>query len=154
MERRTSTRPHLFAICAAMLLHACVAARVHAADAPSGSIKGNTPLSGCKLPSPKDDSYPRAAKLRSISGRALALIERSPEGRVKVLRIEISNPYGVFDESVRRILTSFRCEPIEVARQLRMSVAFSMSPGPEFPHFDGADDQISVRGERLPPGVR
>ncbi len=152
MGRRMSTRPHLFTIGAAILLHAAGAAHVHAADAPSGVITSDTPLSGCKLQALNDDFYPRAALLRSISGRALALMERSPEGRVKIVRIAISNPPEIFERAISRFVARFKCAPIADARQFTLSVSFTIDPAPEFPHFDGADEQISVRGQLIPRG--
>jgi TonB family protein len=126
----------------------------NAADAPGGAISGGTHMSGCRLRKVNRDAYPEDAKLDSISGRVLALVERSPEGRVKVLRIAISNPPETFDDSVHRFVEWFECEPIETARQFQLSVTFTMHPAPDFPHFDGADEQISIRGQLIQRGVR
>jgi hypothetical protein len=127
---------------------------VLAADAPTSVARPNSPLNGCRVTKKKMDPYARLAKQRSLSGRVLALVERSPEGVLKVLRIAISNPPDLFDASVLMLFESFECEPVDAAKQGYVSITFSMHPGPDFPHFDGADDELSVRGQRLPPGAR
>lgn len=125
-----------------------------AADSPESGERPNQLLSGCVLGKLNFDPYPFDGKRRGLSGRVLAVVERTPEGRARVVRIAVSNPPDFFDASVRRLFDKFKCEPLEVAKQGYVSITFSIDPGPDFPHFDGADEELDVRGERIPPDAR
>jgi TonB family protein len=149
MRRTKSVISRVIAACLVVAVAVGSVPVIDAADAPGGAISGSTHLSGCRLRKVNRDAYPESAKLDSVSGRVLALVERSPEGRLKVIRIAISNPPETFDDSVRRFVESFECEPLEAARQFQLSVTFTMHPAPDFPHFDGADEQISIRGQLI-----
>jgi TonB family protein len=101
-------------------------------------------VDGCKPSGPS--FYPSNLLSRKVEGRVLLEVERTTEGKIHVLSVEVSNPRGAFDKASTNMMTSWRCPKLPTPRAGRISITYSLVGHDPFPHFDGVVDQISVTG--------
>lgn len=115
------------------------------AQEPSASLL----LGDCKGADPSASYYRTALRAMNVEGRVLYRVERTPEGDIRILGVEASEPSGVFDREGGLFLARFKCMNAPMAQMGRVSVTFSLTPGSGVPDFEGADAALQIVEDRI-----
>ena len=86
--------------------------------------------------------YPADAARNGVSGKVMVVVDVGADGSVVAVKIEKSDPAGVFDDAVMAAVQKWKFEPaIEngkpVAGRVRVPVDFQVDPPAEAPHDNG-----------------